>query len=391
MTSTGQSFGTVSPWLIFPAFDGSGNAYEWSDFVSGDFNGDGKIDYAAHDLRTGHEWVAINNGSSYTLSDWTAPGNPWAVLPNITWVDFVVGDFNGDGRADIAARVLQNGNVFVAASTGSGFSILFWDHWAIPSDIGGQPITWVNVLAGDFNGDGKTDIVARDLQRGNVFVAVSNGAGAFTQVFWQHWAPSVTWADVQVANFDGTGHANLFARVGSVITQVNGAPPLDSVWISSGFNTNPNLNDANQHFWEQWSTAVIWTNVQVGNFDGSGKPQVLARAVTTTGGSPVNTVWLSGAYDPTRNYTANPTGQTFLQQWASALNFPGHQVNWTDVVVGDFNGDGISDIAARIEIDGSLGEWFVSDSKKPNFQQTFWNAVWDPRLTFTNDKVASVV
>src|SRR5262249_5914120 len=113
LKTTGGSF-INTPWLNFPARDAFGNPYQCADLVQGDFNGDGKIDYAAHDLRTGHEWVAINNGSSFTLSDWSPTGNPWAVLPNVTWVDFVVGDFNGDGRADISARVLQSGNVFVA-------------------------------------------------------------------------------------------------------------------------------------------------------------------------------------------------------------------------------------------------------------------------------------
>lgn len=42
----------------------------WAFTVSGDFNGDGKVDIAQFDSTTGQWWVALSNGSSFTNSLW---------------------------------------------------------------------------------------------------------------------------------------------------------------------------------------------------------------------------------------------------------------------------------------------------------------------------------
>ena len=79
---------------------------------SGDFNGDGRADLAEFDSATGVWMVGISNGSKFTFSHWAT----WS--PAVTWVDVQVGDFNGDGKADIAGRVLSTGQWWVAQSMG---------------------------------------------------------------------------------------------------------------------------------------------------------------------------------------------------------------------------------------------------------------------------------
>ncbi|WP_261568478.1 FG-GAP repeat domain-containing protein, partial [Frankia gtarii] len=84
----------------------------------------------------------------------------------------LVGDFNGDGKDDIATFTRgPAADVFVALSNGSGFvgtGVKWHDHFAVGNEV---------PLVGDFNGDGKDDIAT--FTRGSaadVFVALSNGS-----------------------------------------------------------------------------------------------------------------------------------------------------------------------------------------------------------------------
>jgi hypothetical protein len=61
----------------------------------------------------------------------------------VTWVDVQVGDFSGDGKADIAGRALQSGQWWTGVSSGSSFNTGLWTTWN-PS------VTWVNVMNGRY-------------------------------------------------------------------------------------------------------------------------------------------------------------------------------------------------------------------------------------------------
>jgi hypothetical protein len=78
------------------------------------------------------------NGTSFTNSLWTA----WN--PNVTWVDVQVGDFSGDGKADITGRVLENGQWWCGVSNGSAFNTSLWATWS-------PAVSWVDVHANNFS------------------------------------------------------------------------------------------------------------------------------------------------------------------------------------------------------------------------------------------------
>src|SRR5262245_59588194 len=144
--------------------------------LTGDFNGDGKADLATFTRgNTGDVYVALSTGSSFSGSGWK-------------WHDAfcfgseipLVGDFNGDGKDDIATFTRGGyGDVYVALSTGSGFSGTGWKwHDAFCS---GPEIPHV----GDFNGDGNDDIAT--FTRGNtgdIYVALSTGY-SFSGTGWK--------------------------------------------------------------------------------------------------------------------------------------------------------------------------------------------------------------
>src|SRR5439155_478382 len=157
----------------------------WVDVQTGDFNGDGLTDVVGRNPATGQWEVALSTGSSFNSGVWGS----WPTAVN--WVDVNVGDFTGDGKDDIVGRVLQTGRWWVAVSNGStAFTSSPWGT-AWPTTV-----TWVDVKVGDFNGDGKADITGRVLQTGRWWTGLSDGA-SFNFTVWGQWPSDVTWVNVQ--------------------------------------------------------------------------------------------------------------------------------------------------------------------------------------------------
>ena len=134
--------------------------------AAGDFNGDGRQDIVTANFGTGVFTVSVllrnatNTGFNAKV-DFAVNNRPISVA---------VADFNGDGKQDIVTvNSLSNGVASVllrnAANTGFDAKIDF--------NVGFSP---QSVAAGDFNGDGKQDIAAANTSGDNVSVLLRNAA-----------------------------------------------------------------------------------------------------------------------------------------------------------------------------------------------------------------------
>ena len=148
--------------------------------LTGDFNHDGKTDITAfYDLIPWNtkllEWTGKGNGQFNERQDvWYTDG--W----NSGQAKYVAGDFNGDGTTDLAA-FFDYGSSSTGLWTWTRNSSGGYDHvklWQTPAGQLTQPA--MTPLTGDFNHDGKTDITAfYDLIPWNTKLLewTSNGAG----------------------------------------------------------------------------------------------------------------------------------------------------------------------------------------------------------------------
>src|SRR5262249_52589849 len=83
----------------------------------------------------------------------------------------VTGDFNGDGKADLA--VVNQGSNTVSVLLGTG------DGTFQPKTDYATGATPRGVAVGDFNGDGKLDVAVADSGANSVSVLLGNGDGTF--------------------------------------------------------------------------------------------------------------------------------------------------------------------------------------------------------------------
>jgi hypothetical protein len=123
------------------------------------------------------------------------------------------GDFNGDGKDDELFGYGNNGDLFVGASDGAA---LVWDRVGNTVTAGLGQI-WDRdhrVLAGDFTGDGKTDLLLHDRSNGEWQMGVSDGA----DITWHAAGATTGFGDLldlrhrlYVGDFNGDGKDDVMA------------------------------------------------------------------------------------------------------------------------------------------------------------------------------------
>src|ERR1700722_326996 len=324
--------------------------------LTADFNGDGFPDLVI--LGNDNISLLLGNGNGIFT---TAP-SPSNDLPGA----IAVGDFNGDGIPDLAvAPVLDEGNSEVLLGKGDGTFTIAGGSFG----IGSVTITSNAIAVGDFNGDGKLDLIetcasGNDLPCNLLLIQSGNGDGTFTLSCETplSFAGSQSMAvgdfnadgqpDVAVTNSEGNG-VNVFLNKGGCPSAVpaipetgaspssiaaadfNGDGKLDLAVANSGSNNVTILlgtGDGTFTAAASPATGMAPNSLAVGDFNGDSVPDL---AVANAGSS--NVTILLGNGDGTFKAATSPAADT----------------GSTSVTAADFNGDGEEDLVVANSQDSS--------------------------------------
>ncbi|MBI1748794.1 MAG: VCBS repeat-containing protein [Acidobacteria bacterium] len=132
--------------------------------VANDFNRDGNLDLAVANLFSNNVSILVASGDV----SFQPPRNfSVGTLP----ISVVVGDFNRDGKLDLAVANLYSNTVSILVGNGDGS---FQPAGNFP--VGNSP---TGVVVGDFNRDGKLDLAVANGGSNNVSILLGNGRGSF--------------------------------------------------------------------------------------------------------------------------------------------------------------------------------------------------------------------
>ena len=300
----GVGDGTFSPSFQHGFLDG---AYPVQGASIGDFNGDGKPDVA----------VSIGYGNPGMIEVFLGLGDGTFQPPLTTGAPagvsgLVVGDFNGDGKLDLAVDYRspdgKTGSILIYLGKGDG---TFASSVSYPT----SPQTG-SVVTRDLNGDGRLDLAfiqegSSSTPNATLNILLGKGDGTFSAGPTTPLPPAYSaFGSLNVADFNGDGKLDLAF---GVAPSGPGAPPLSSTLVLLGRGD--------------------------GSFQAPGVYPVATEAAADMNGDHIPDLV---AYDPATGYLCYLPGHgdgTFLPEVTLVAVTPGL------LVVADFNTDGRLDLA----------------------------------------------
>jgi hypothetical protein len=274
-----HSDGTATIELYRGAGDGtfaspvtSSSSAEIQSMMTGDFNGDGKLDLIVgtipQDFGPAQAKVFLGNGAGHFLEKAGAGGGDFGQL-------LAVADLNGDGKLDVLFEGEVQGSGTVSVLLGNGDGTLTQGSGLSLNTTGDR------AAIGDFNGDGKLDLAVPESFQVDIFLG--NGDGSFQTLV--PYSVACGNGQVQTADLDGDGKLDLTMGSLCVLTgngdgTFNVGPNYgngEGETILADFNGDGNLDVAAP------GSSVFFFR---GNGDGTFQPAIQTGSFSSLGATP---------------------------------------------------------------------------------------------------------
>jgi hypothetical protein len=274
--------------------------------VVGDFNDDGFPDLAVANDGSNTVSVLLGNGdgSFQPAVNYAAGSVPYSVA---------VGDFNGDGIPDLAVAD-QGGGVTVLLGNGDG-------SFAAARTFAAGSVPY-SVAVGDFNGDGILDLAVANLQSNSVSVLLGNGDGSFQLAV--NYAVGSSPESMAVGDFNGDRIPDL--AVVNAGEDFPGPPGSVSVLLGNGDGSFQAAIDSEAGYGPN--------SLAVGDFNGDGIPDL---GVAAYGNSSIG--YFDQSIRVLMGHGDGSFDRYYSTYYVSRFELP------SSVVAGDFNLDGVLDLA----------------------------------------------